>query len=163
VGMWESHVLRAISKSVWEPVCGLHRDVISIALFHTVAGVGSPCDVEDTKPRTRRRSSFLRRDPRPSIFRFARAASAIRRPLTTIMVVVGPVLLIAGANIANLLLARAIARRHELNPDVMPAALVRFALHDVNNPLQGGHAGERCNSSTARIRQGSGTMCGFVG
>ena len=33
VGMWESRVLGEISKSLWKPLCGFHRDVISIAVF----------------------------------------------------------------------------------------------------------------------------------
>ena len=31
--MWESRVLGEISKSLWKPFCGFHRDVISIAVF----------------------------------------------------------------------------------------------------------------------------------
>ncbi len=34
--MWESRVLCEISKSLWKPVCGFHRDGISTAVF-TVA------------------------------------------------------------------------------------------------------------------------------
>lgn len=32
MGMWESRVLCEISKSLWKPFCGFHRDVISTAV-----------------------------------------------------------------------------------------------------------------------------------
>jgi len=45
--MWESHVLGEISKSLWKPVCGFHRDVISIAVFAVIEadseGMLYPC------------------------------------------------------------------------------------------------------------------------
>src|SRR4029077_2750138 len=41
VGMWESPVLCEISKSLWEPFCGFHRDGISIALFIQSPMLGS--------------------------------------------------------------------------------------------------------------------------
>ena len=36
VGMWESRVLGEIPKSLWEPLLGFQRDVISIAVFTVV-------------------------------------------------------------------------------------------------------------------------------
>jgi hypothetical protein len=35
--MWESRVSE-ISKSLWKPFCGFHRDVISTAVFVVVHG-----------------------------------------------------------------------------------------------------------------------------
>ncbi len=48
--MWESRVLGEISKSLWKPLCGFHRDVISRVVFEVpevietdVEGMLYPC------------------------------------------------------------------------------------------------------------------------
>ena len=55
VGMWESRVLCEISKSLWEPFWGFHRDGISTAVFaggvggHRIPGVLRPGPVIDRR------------------------------------------------------------------------------------------------------------------
>ena len=44
VGMWESRVLGEISKSVWKPFCGVHRDAMS------TVGVPWPNVIDSTSP-----------------------------------------------------------------------------------------------------------------
>jgi hypothetical protein len=60
--MWESRVLCEISKSLWEPLFGFHRDAISIAVFAGarrietgIQGMLYPCRRAD-----RRSLGFLR-------------------------------------------------------------------------------------------------------
>jgi hypothetical protein len=54
--MWESRVLCEISKSLWKPFCGFHRDVISTAIFDVAP---DRADLGDAVPLSACRSSFL--------------------------------------------------------------------------------------------------------
>ena len=58
VGMWESRVLCEIPKSLWKPLLGFHRDVISTAVF-AVAFPARDRNSGDAVPLPASRSSFL--------------------------------------------------------------------------------------------------------
>jgi hypothetical protein len=66
VGMWESRVLGEISKSLWEPLLGFHRDVISIAVFAVSHHMLETGNSGDAVPLPAWRSSFLA-PPAPSL------------------------------------------------------------------------------------------------
>ena len=64
--MWESRVLCEISKSLWKPLLGFHRDVISIAVF-AAPRPRSSSNPGEAVPLPARRSSFLAPPTRPRL------------------------------------------------------------------------------------------------
>ena len=66
--MWESRVSCEISKSLWKPFCGFHRDVISTAIFDVAlieptGGLPYPCRLVDRRSFSETASVV---NPRPS-------------------------------------------------------------------------------------------------
>ena len=92
VGMWESRVLSEISKSLWKPFCGFHRDVISTAVFVVtrreraeIGGCGTLAGLPIVEPPTR---SFVLGRPVWGLTggsRFYFVASSVRKSVWTLV------------------------------------------------------------------------------
>jgi hypothetical protein len=80
VGMWESRVVCEISKSLWEPLLGFHRDGISIAVFSVSHATRDRHSREMLYPLPACRSSFLA--PPTRSFLSHRGVESLTSPIT---------------------------------------------------------------------------------